>query len=126
MEAAGNLGNLRLAIAAGAASQDEAAATASPAGTPAGAASTGSGIAGSGIAGSGSAGAAIAGKGSAAAYRGPAFMDSDMYKTLEAIAWELDRESAGGAAAEARARPGRVRSPSVTALLEQAQRPTAT
>ena len=24
-------------------------------------------------------------------YRGPAFMDSDIYKTLEAISWELSR-----------------------------------
>ena len=51
MEAAGNLGNLRLAVA-----------------------------------------------GEHEGYRGPAFMDSDVYKTLEAIGWELEsapsRESA--------------------------------
>jgi DUF1680 family protein len=47
MEAAGNLGNLRLAISGG----------------------------------------------DPAAYRGPAFMDSDIYKTLEAVSWELSRDA---------------------------------
>jgi hypothetical protein len=79
MEAAGNLGNLRLAITAGHAG--------------------------------------------AARYRGPAFMDSDVYKTLEAIAWELDGESAGGAAAEAGSSDLAGFLAGVTALLEQAQRP---
>ena len=47
-------------------------------------------------------------------YRGPVFMDSDIYKTLEAIGWELahgPRPELAAFAAE------------VTALLEQAQRP---
>ena len=50
LEAAGNLGNLRLAIAGG-----------------------------------------------SEGYRGPVFMDSDIYKTLEAIGWELARGAAHGA-----------------------------
>jgi len=75
MEAAGNLGNLRLAIAASDGTADE-------------------------------------------PYRGPAFMDSDIYKTLEAIAWELARpgtphaaDAVGAFTAEA------------TELLEKAQQP---
>jgi uncharacterized protein len=67
MEAAGNLGNLRLAIA-----------------------------------------------GASEGYRGPVFMDSDLYKTLEAVGWELGREAEpdlAGFADEA------------TALLEKAQQP---
>ncbi|MGH3172828.1 MAG: beta-L-arabinofuranosidase domain-containing protein, partial [Streptosporangiaceae bacterium] len=47
-------------------------------------------------------------------YRGPVFMDSDIYKTLEAVGWELahgHRPELASFAAE------------VTALLEQAQRP---
>jgi len=47
-------------------------------------------------------------------YRGPVFMDSDIYKTLEAIGWELahgHRPELASFAAEA------------TALLEEAQRP---
>ena len=47
-------------------------------------------------------------------YRGPVFMDSDLYKTLEAIGWELARghdDTLAGFLAEA------------TALLEQAQQP---
>jgi len=47
-------------------------------------------------------------------YRGPVFMDSDIYKTLEAIGWELahgPRPELASFAAEA------------TALLEEAQRP---
>jgi DUF1680 family protein len=47
-------------------------------------------------------------------YRGPVFMDSDIYKTLEAIGWELahgDRPELADFAAD------------VTGLLEQAQRP---
>jgi uncharacterized protein len=47
-------------------------------------------------------------------YRGPVFMDSDIYKTLEAIGWELahgDRPKLASFAAD------------VTGLLEQAQRP---
>jgi hypothetical protein len=53
---------------------------------------------------------AISGNGGA--YRGPAFMDSDLYKTLEAISWELGNEPSAalaGFAADA------------TALLRQAQ-----
>ena len=67
MEAAGNLNNLRLAIA-----------------------------------------------GATDAYRGPVFMDSDIYKTLEAIGWELGHDPApelAGFAAD------------TTALLEKAQQP---
>jgi DUF1680 family protein len=67
METAGNLGNLRLAIA-----------------------------------------------GAREGYRGPVFMDSDLYKTLEAIGWELGRAPSpplANFAAEA------------TALLEKAQQP---
>ena len=47
-------------------------------------------------------------------YRGPVFMDSDIYKTLEAVGWELahgNRPELSSFAAE------------VIALLEQAQRP---
>jgi hypothetical protein len=47
-------------------------------------------------------------------YRGPVFMDSDIYKTLEAIGWELGHDPApdlAGFAAE------------TTALLEKAQQP---
>ena len=47
-------------------------------------------------------------------YRGPVFMDSDIYKTMEAIGWELahgDRPELASFAAQ------------VIALLEQAQRP---
>ena len=51
MEAAGNLGNLRLAAA-----------------------------------------------GTRAGYRGPAFMDSDLYKSLEAISWEMGNEPSPGLA----------------------------
>ncbi len=47
-------------------------------------------------------------------YRGPVFMDSDLYKTLEAIGWELAHGPRPGLAAFAA---------EVTALLEQAQRP---
>jgi DUF1680 family protein len=47
-------------------------------------------------------------------YRGPVFMDSDIYKTLEAIGWEL----AHGARPELAAFAAQV-----TALLEEAQRP---
>jgi hypothetical protein len=67
MEAAGNLNNLRLAIA-----------------------------------------------GATDGYRGPVFMDSDIYKTLEAIGWELEHDPApdlAGFAAD------------TTALLEKAQQP---
>ena len=53
-------------------------------------------------------------------YRGPVFMDSDIYKTLEAIGWELAHSP----------RPGNPETPElgsfaarVTALLEEAQRP---
>ncbi len=65
LEAAGNLGNLRLAIA-----------------------------------------------GSGGKYRGPRFMDSDIYKTLEAVSWELGREPGPGLAGSAA---------EVTALLAAAQ-----
>jgi DUF1680 family protein len=35
----------------------------------------------------------LAGSGADSGYRGPVFMDSDVYKTLEAISWELGRTS---------------------------------
>jgi DUF1680 family protein len=47
-------------------------------------------------------------------YRGPVFMDSDIYKTLEAIGWELSHGPHPGLAAFAS---------EVIALLERAQRP---
>ncbi len=47
-------------------------------------------------------------------YRGPVFMDSDIYKTLEAVSWELGREP-GPALAEFAAE--------TTALLGKAQQP---
>jgi uncharacterized protein len=52
--------------------------------------------------------------GGAAGYRGPVFMDSDLYKTLEAIGWELGH-SPSDALAEFTAE--------ATALLEKAQQP---
>jgi DUF1680 family protein len=47
-------------------------------------------------------------------YRGPVFMDSDIYKTLEAIGWELGRAPSPDLAGFAS---------SVTTLLEEAQQP---
>jgi uncharacterized protein len=38
-------------------------------------------------------------------YRGPVFMDSDIYKTLEAISWELGREPDPGSRPSRRRRP---------------------
>jgi DUF1680 family protein len=35
----------------------------------------------------------LASSGGSSGYRGPVFMDSDIYKTLEAISWELGREA---------------------------------
>jgi uncharacterized protein len=67
LAAAGNLDNLRLAIAADAQAD---AGAADAAGVADAAASGGAGPAG---------------------YHGPVFMDSDIYKTLEAIGWELGR-----------------------------------
>jgi uncharacterized protein len=67
MEAAGNLGNLRLAVA-----------------------------------------------GASDGYRGPVFMDSDLYKTLEAIGWELGHDPSPALAEFAA---------DATALLEKAQQP---
>jgi uncharacterized protein len=52
--------------------------------------------------------------GAGAGYRGPVFMDSDLYKTLEAIGWELGRDSSPALAAFAA---------DATALLEKAQQP---
>jgi DUF1680 family protein len=86
LEAAGNLDNVRLAIRAG----DD--------GRAGDGARTGDG--------------ARAGDGAAPGYKGPVFMDSDIYKTLEAIGWELahgSRPELASFAAE------------VTALLERAQ-----
>ena len=50
-------------------------------------------------------------------YQGPVFMDSDIYKTLEAISWELSRNPAAELAEFARG---------ATALLERRSRPMAT
>jgi DUF1680 family protein len=47
-------------------------------------------------------------------YRGPVFMDSDLYKTLEAIGWELGRDSSPALAAFAA---------DAAVLLEKAQQP---
>jgi DUF1680 family protein len=47
-------------------------------------------------------------------YRGPVFMDSDIYKTLEAVNWELGRSHSADLAEFAR---------TTTALLEKAQQP---
>ena len=77
LAAAGNLDNLRLAIAADA----QADAGAADAGAVADA--TGVGAA------AGVADAAASGGSGPAGYHGPVFMDSDIYKTLEAIGWEL-------------------------------------
>jgi uncharacterized protein len=55
---------------------------------------------------------AIAGAGEG--YRGPVFMDSDIYKVLEAIGWELGRSPEAGLAAFLA---------ETTALLEKAQQP---
>ncbi len=52
--------------------------------------------------------------GSAEGYRGPVFMDSDIYKVLEAIGWELGRSPDDGLASFLA---------ETTALLEKAQQP---
>jgi uncharacterized protein len=51
-------------------------------------------------------------------YRGPVFMDSDIYKTLEAIGWELARAGDSDPRPELTAFTG-----DVIALLDEAQRP---
>ncbi len=53
--------------------------------------------------------------GASEGYRGPVFMDSDIYKVLEAIGWELGRSPDAGA--------GRASLAETTALLEKAQQP---
>jgi hypothetical protein len=95
LEAAGNLDNLRLAIQV---------ATGTKTGTTAG--TTAGRDPGAGDA---------AGRG----YRGPVFMDSDIYKTLEAIGWELARTANG--AADNGELTGFAEQ--TIALLEQAQEP---
>ena len=104
LEDAGNLDNVRLAIQAAradgtAAAEGEAVSTADGYGAAGGHRPVGVGpvdpLPGTG-------------------YRGPVFMDSDIYKTLEAVGWELAhgrRPELASFAAE------------VTALLEEAQRP---
>ena len=102
LEVAGNLDNVRLAIQAdrkNADAEGEATSAADGYGAPGGHRPVGVGpvdpLPGTG-------------------YRGPVFMDSDIYKTLEAVGWELahgHRPELASFAAE------------VTALLEQAQRP---
>ena len=77
LAAAGNLDNLRLAIAADAQADAGAA--------DAGAVADATGVA----AAAGVADAAASGGSGPAGYHGPVFMDSDIYKTLEAIGWEL-------------------------------------
>ena len=86
LDAAGNLANLQLAISGPAAG------------------------AGPAMAKPGADGAWVGGAG----YRGPAFMDSDVYKTLEAISWEMGRAPEPGMGAFAG---------DVTALLAKAQQP---
>jgi uncharacterized protein len=56
----------------------------------------------------------LAAAGAGGTYRGPAFMDSDLYKTLEAISWELGNEPSDALAAFAA---------QATALLAKAQLP---
>jgi len=56
----------------------------------------------------------LAASGVGEGYRGPVFMDSDVYKTLEAISWELGREADPGLADFAA---------ETTALLAKAQQP---
>ena len=51
-------------------------------------------------------------------YHGPVFMDSDIYKTLEAIGWELARDPGGPAGADLASFAA-----ATAALLEQAQMP---
>lgn len=86
LDAAGNLANLQLAISGPAAGTGPA------------------------MAKPGADGAWVGGAG----YRGPAFMDSDVYKTLEAISWEMGRAPEPGMGAFAG---------DVTALLAKAQQP---
>ncbi|HEY2520910.1 MAG TPA: beta-L-arabinofuranosidase domain-containing protein [Streptosporangiaceae bacterium] len=91
--AAGNLGNLRLAIQVAAGGVPDAA----PAGTPAGedvgdvTDETDQPDVGEHASRSAPGMDTAAGRG----YRGPVFMDSDIYKTLEAIGWELARTADG-------------------------------
>ncbi len=56
--------------------------------------------------------------GSGPRYRGPVFMDSDIYKTLEAIGWELARDPGGPSGAELASFAART-----AGLLEQGQMP---
>src|SRR6516225_1147195 len=56
----------------------------------------------------------LAAAGGGGTYRGPAFMDSDLYKTLEAIGWEQGRATAMNLADFA---------DDTTSLLEKAQQP---
>jgi len=101
LERAGNLANLRLAVAA----------VTGRASGPGPASGTGPG-ADAGMAGADS--GPWAASGGAGGYRGPVFMDSDLYKTLEAVGWELAHGAAGaltGFTDEA------------ASLLEQAQQP---
>ena len=56
----------------------------------------------------------LAASGDTSGYRGPVFMDSDVYKTLEAVSWELGRSPDAGLASFAA---------QATALLESAQQP---
>jgi len=56
-------------------------------------------------------------------YRGPVFMDSDIYKTLEAIGWELARGHQTDAPDAPDAPELAAFAAQVTALLEEAQRP---
>ena len=56
--------------------------------------------------------------GSGPRYHGPVFMDSDIYKTLEAIGWELARDPSGPAGADLSSFAA-----GTAGLLEQAQAP---
>jgi uncharacterized protein len=108
LQDAGNLDNLRLAVRSAA---DGRAA-------PAGATTDGRGAAPADETTDGHSTApadeTTAGQSAAPAYRGPVFMDSDVYKTLEAIGWELARGRHLDLVSFAA---------DVTSLLEQAQQP---
>jgi uncharacterized protein len=87
LEEAGNLDNLRLAA--------QTAHTAGGTREPAGAARSDDSVHPASAAEGADAVQAAGGSGGLQ-YRGPVFMDSDVYKTLEAIGWELGRHAGGG------------------------------
>ncbi len=114
LEDAGNLGNIRLAIRA-----DRAAARRAADAEADGSAGAGAGAEAYGAAG----GHRPVGVGPVdplpgTGYRGPVFMDSDIYKTLEAVGWELAHGPEDPDDPELSSFTAQV-----TALLEEAQRP---